>query len=321
MLNMKSYLTVAVFGALAASAMPAAAADQIVYSEPDRGIVIVGGIGYSWLKGNELVYDGAGNRISHLIWDTQAPVFTLGAKGRLHGAWTVSANAAIGFSGNSHMEDYDWLAGNYEFNNWTHRSVHPGTELDRYLDLDIAVGYDVLVTDTAKVNLHGGFKYTNVKWTSIGGSFVYSTGGGFRNQTGTFPDIPGITYEQRFPGLFLGASAEADYGNWTVSGVVRGGVTIGATAIDHHWLRNAAGLRFDEEYRAVPFVSLGAKADYKVTDTASIFLGADYDHYFRTKGDVRITDLATGAQSTVSVDGGGADFSAFKLHGGLTVKF
>jgi len=308
---------------VASATLPAttAAANEIVYSAADQGIVVVGGIGYSWLEGNELVYDNFGNRISHLIWETQAPVLTLEANGRLGGGWTLAANASLGFSGSTHMVDYDWIGAywqGFNFEDWTHRSLHPNTSLDRYLDFNVAAGHDFALSEATTINLHGGFKYSNIKWTSTGGTFVYSSTG-YRANTGTFPDTPGITYEQRLPGLFLGLSGTSIHGNWTFSGHVRGGATIGATAIDHHWLRD---LRFDEEYTPVPFVSLAAKADYSMSHTTSVYLGLDYDRYFHTKSDVRMYNIPTGAPVGGAMEkGGGLDFTAFKLHGGVKVSF
>jgi outer membrane protease len=124
------------------------------------------------------------------------------------------------------------------------------------------------------VNLHGGFKYTNVKRTSYGGDFVYSTNG-FRDDVGNLPDgEKGITYEQRYPGLFVGGEASTRFGAWTLTGLVRGGVTINASDTDHHWMKNN---RYEEEYSATPFVSVGAQLDYALSERASIFLGGSFE--------------------------------------------
>jgi outer membrane protease len=143
----------------------------------------------------------------------------LGATARFKEVWTVKANAQVGFSGSTYMEDYDWLepfaqAGAPD-DQWSDRSRHSNTDLDRYINLDVAVGRDFAVNDTTLVNLHGGFKYTNVKRTSYGGDFVYSTNG-FRDDVGNLPDgEKGITYEQRYPGLFVGGEASTRFGAWT----------------------------------------------------------------------------------------------------------
>ncbi|TIL82997.1 MAG: omptin family outer membrane protease, partial [Mesorhizobium sp.] len=103
---------------------------------------------------------------------------------------------------------------------------------------------------------------------------------------GKFPDgEPVIDYEQRYFGLFLGAKATTTLGNLTLSGLLRSGFTVDASAVDHHWLREEGrGLRFEDDFFTVPFISAGAKIDYQMTDRASVFLAGNVDKYFRNKG-------------------------------------
>jgi outer membrane protease len=313
-------LAVLTFGAAVITAPAVHAADQVEFVSPERNFSFIGGIGYAFLKGDEIVYDDVGNRISHLIWESDAPVLTARFKANIKGNWTVSGGATIGFSGNSHMEDYDWLdaSPSYAFGDWSHRSVHPDTDLDRYLNLDIAAGYDFILNEMTMVNLQGGFKYTNVKWTAFGGSFVYSDAG-FRDWVGDFPDGErGITFEQRYPGVFLGAEATAKNGAWAFTGLVRGGFTFNASDTDHHWMRD---LRFEEDYSAIPFVSLGAQVDYAVTESASVFLAGNYDHYFKKKGDTTIYDIPTGTEGPTFQDGAGMKFSSFTISAGVKIAF
>lgn len=286
----------------------------------ERSFEVLGSIGYTWLRGNEIVYEN-GDRISHLIWETGAPLLQLSARGNLANGWTLSASADTAFSGNSHMADYDWLMPHlidFAFDNWTHRSVHPGTQLDRYLELDIAIGRDFAIDENTRVNIHGGLRYANVRWTSYGGSYVYSNVG-FRDHTGTFSDNPVISYEQRFPGLYIGANGTHELGDWSVAGHASIGLTIGATATDHHWRRD---LRFEETYAPKPFIELGSQLDYRVSDTASVYLAASYEHHFDTRGDVMTYHIPTGATiGGPDVAGAASDLTAIKLAGGLKVQF
>ncbi|PBB29648.1 hypothetical protein CK214_24615 [Mesorhizobium sp. WSM3882] len=77
-----------------------------------------------------------------MIWETGAPVLTTGLRAEVWNNWIISANAVFGFSGNSHMEDCDWLkdAPSFAELDWSHQSIHSGTRLDRYIDLDMAAG-------------------------------------------------------------------------------------------------------------------------------------------------------------------------------------
>lgn len=306
------------FGTFCATSTVATAADQTIYAAPDRNVMFLGGVGYTWLTGHEFVYNGKGKRISKLIWETDAPVLTTGLKAEVWNNLTISANGVFGFSGDSHMEDYDWLdlAPSFAEGDWSHRSIHPDTELDRYINLDIAAGRDFVINDATAFNLHGGFKYMNAKWGGYGGSYIHS-GDGFRANRGKWRDGQlVIDYEQRYFGLFLGAEATTTLGNLTLSGLIRGGLTIDASDVDHHWPDTV----YEDDFRPIPFFSGGAKADYQMTERASLFLAGDLDKYFRKKGDATMYNFKTGKQRTYK-DGAGMDFYAFTMSAGFKLTF
>lgn len=305
------------------SAASMALADDATGSASSFGSGLTGGIGYTWIRTNEYVFDtDNGNRASQLIWETEAPVVTLGANAVVMDHWTIDANLALGFNGDSNMKDYDWIAPNnpsYAFDDWTDRSLHPDTRLQRYIDFDIAAGHDFEVNEKATVNLHGGFKYTNFKASSYGGTYIYSEKG-FRSDIGAFPDDARvITYEQRLPTLFVGAEATIDCDRWTFMGLIRGGATVSATDTDYHWNIRT---RFESDYAPIPFISLGARVDYHVTEQASFFIAGNFDNYFKSKADVTLYDIASGAKKEgPDINGGGLDFRSFAVSGGLKVSF
>jgi outer membrane protease len=308
-----------------AGATTARAADQLpnetLFQSADKSITILGGVGYTWLKGNEVVYDDNANRVSQLIWKTQAPVATLGAKADFADHWTVSANAVIGLSGQSEMKDYDWLepfSPGRGDDDWSDRSIHPDTDLNRYINLDVALGRNFAFNDTTTVNLHGGFKYTDVKWSAYGGSYVYSFNG-FRDDIGTFPDGErGISFEQRYPTLFIGAEATTQIDDWSLSGLLRGGFAVNASDTDHHWMRD---LRFEDEYDTNPFVSVGASARYQWNERTSFFLAGNFDKYFRKTGDTTLYDIPSGARGAKYKDSAGMDFVSTTISVGAKVSF
>lgn len=170
------------------------------YSNIDKTFTFLGGVGYTWVKAEEIVYYGE-DQISHLFWQSQMPVLTGAFRAAPMDNVTVFGRVKVGLGGSHKMEDYDWMGEHfksYAFDDWTHRSVHDQTELDRYINLDIAVGHDFEINQHNVFNLHGGFKYTNVKWTASNGQYVYSDTG-FRKDVGKFSE-KGISYEQNFPG-------------------------------------------------------------------------------------------------------------------------
>lgn len=293
---------------------------QEQFFEVEEAVRVSGGIGYSFIKGDEIVYDGAGNRISHLIWESQSPTVNATVQAEFANSWSLRAGGTVATFGNSHMEDYDWIDPfrmSYEFDDWTHRSVHPDTVLHHYFSGDIAVGRDVPVGN-AVFNLHGGVKYTSVHWTAYGGSYVYSNTG-FRADTGSFADgVPGISFQQRYPGVFLGADLEASQGRWSFSGQLRGGVSIRASDTDHHWMRD---LRFEERYGAIPFTTAAARVDYAFNDSATIFLAGNYEQYFHAIGDMTMYAISSGAQGPTLQNAAGMGLRAITVSGGLKAKF
>ncbi|RNF35156.1 omptin family outer membrane protease [Paracoccus methylarcula] len=190
-------------------AMPALA-------EGDMGHDFQATLGYGRITANELVYSGAGDeRLSHLIWEANTPVATLNARFDLGNAWVLSGQAIFSVNGRADMTDFDWLApfakGTSD-HQWTDRSRHPDSQLDHYLDLELAAGRDFDLNEATRVNLHGGLKYTWVEWHARGGSYIYSENG-FRDARGSFPDGEvGISYKQQRRTVFAGARSFGNKG-------------------------------------------------------------------------------------------------------------
>lgn len=278
-------------------------------------------IGYSWITGNELVYNNNGDQISKLVWESNTPVLGLNFAARFGGGYTLDASADFAVGSQNHMVDYDWLEpfrAGFGADQWTDRSIHPDTDLNKYLNIGIALGHDFAVSETATVNLHGGFKYRDIKWTAKGGSFVYSSFA-FRDTIGDFtPGEPGISYQQTMPTVFVGINGKTEIDAWTLSGQLRGGVTVNATDQDFHFARD---LLFDEKYGPIPYVAASVNASYKLNDTINLFGGADFEHYFTTKGDTTVSSISTRQVLGVFPDGAGMDFTSITLKGGLSVAF
>jgi outer membrane protease len=97
-------------------ALPAMAADldteETLVIEDESIVTFTGGIGIVSLEANEFVYAAAGSdtRLSQLIWQSTAPMLTGGLDVALPEGWTLSAKGQVALSGDSYMEDYDWIA-------------------------------------------------------------------------------------------------------------------------------------------------------------------------------------------------------------------
>lgn len=306
--------------ALAADIPSLGLPDPLLLATPGEEILLRAGVGYAWITANEYVYED-GNRISRLIWESQVPVVTAALKAELWENVVFSANGKLGFSGSSHMRDFDWVGPyfrSYAAQDWTHYSTHPSTSLDHYVDIDAALGRRFTLGEGRLLTLQAGFKYTDIKWTANDGPYLYSRNG-FRDSAKLdATGLPAIAYQQRYAGLFLGAETEMRHEAWTLTGQVKGGLTISANDTDHHYFRN---LRFEDDIGAVPFLTVGARADYALSTSAGFYLGVELDTYFRGTGDTSTYDNTTGGRLDYYKDGAGMDFQSTSVTAGFRLAF
>jgi outer membrane protease len=307
------------FRALAASiallSIPVAAqAGDMLLSSADGTVIFRGSYGITAVKANELVYEGK-TKVSQLIWKSQGiSTFTGDATLALDKSFYVEAIGTVGFGGNGHMADYDWFNPGGP---WTHRSQHPDTRLDHYFALSLEAGREILSYDGTAVSLGGGFKYTDVKWSAYGGSYVYSDSG-FRNDRGNFPDgEKGISYQQQWPVPYLGINASHTEGAWTFGSALQGGIAIDADGTDDHWMRD---LRFIDHFDTTPAVMISASAEYEFRPDTAFYLSGSFDHMFRTRADTDEIDKLTGGKHKFP-DGAGADYQSMTVSLGLRGKF
>jgi outer membrane protease len=265
---------------------------SIRYVSPDKSVRINAGIGAMYVEGNEKVMNGD-YTVSHLIWQSTAPVLRGGMDVDFGGGLSASAEGSLAGFGSSYMEDYDWLKGDDRFDNWSDRSQHPDTSLDHYVSGAATLAYALVDDGNAVIRAHGGFKYTDVQWTAYGGTYVYSTNSGFRDNPGSIPDgVAGATYRQQLPELFVGVDGEEHYGNVSVGGLLRGGVTFLAVTTDDHYLRD---LRFIDSLWIAPTFTAGLDVGFALGRNAELTLAARYDHIFEQRGNTREYDTTTGA--------------------------
>jgi outer membrane protease len=317
----------AVAAGLLLAGSPATAADfygeNWSYESPDKTIELRGGFGAIGIEAREYVYNLSGSEdvLSLLIWQSVAPMATIDIKANLPDEWTIKARARAAIAGDSYMEDYDWLLPHrpsFAFDDWTDRSQHPNTNLDWYLDGSIAVGKNLIVEPNATLNLNGGIKYTDVQWTAIGGSHVYSDLA-FRDDVGTFADEPGITYRQQLPVLFAGLDVEATDGQWTYSADAQAGVVLFGLATDHHWMRD---LRFLDIIHPTPVFAASATATYDFSDNLGVFLSGSVEKLMLARADTDTYDIPTGAKlGGTAPNVAGAELGTITLSAGLKGSF
>jgi outer membrane protease len=305
----------AVAAALAFVSAPAAVqAGDMLLSSADGTVIFRGSYGITAIKANELVWEGKA-KVSQLIWKSQGiSTFTGDATFALDKSFYVKAIGTIGFGGDGYMADYDWFNAGGP---WTHRSQHPDTRLDHYFALSLEAGREILSHDGTSVSLGGGFKYTDVKWSAYGGSYVYSDSG-FRADRGKFPDgEKGISYQQQWPVPYLGVNLSHTEGDWTFGSALQGGIAVGADGTDDHWMRD---LRFIDHFDTTPAVMISASAEYEFRPSTAFYVSGSFDHMFRTRADTDMINKTTGGKREFP-DGAGADYQSVTVSLGLRGTF
>ncbi|WP_186767035.1 omptin family outer membrane protease [Devosia ginsengisoli] len=289
-------------------------------SAPDDTVRANASLGLMYLEGNEKVLSGD-YTVSHLIWQSLTPVLRGSLAVDFGGGLSASLEGSVAGFGSGYMEDYDWLKGDDTFANWSHRSQHPDTRLDHYFTGAAALGYELVNDGSAVIRAHGGIKYSDVQWTAYGGTYTYSSGGGFRDIAGSIPDgVAGITYRQQLPELFLGVDGEEHYGNFRVGGLLRGGLTFLGVATDDHYLR-IPPLRFVDSLWVAPTFTAGVDVGFALGRNAELTLAARYDHVFEQRGDTKVYDANTDTLISNTVATAAAGLRSAEITAGIKGSF
>ena len=297
-----------------------ARANDLIARATDGTFWLSGSVGLMSIEAREYVYLG-NDKASQLDWDTDGVVVYTAATGaELEGNWHVKGRVDLGFGGDGHMVDYDWVPGfaiDQSMNGWSDRSVHPDTRLDYYFSGTLEFGRDIFADESTNVSLGGGFKYTEVRWEAFGGSYIYSDGG-LRNDIGDLPaDVNAISYKQEIPTVFVGIDGSTRFDRLTLAGSIKGGLTTGINDQDDHWL---TGTRFFGDMKVAPVLMLNVAVDYQLTDTASFYIAGNFENFFRRKGDLNSTETASGT-ATLYRNAAGASLRTMSFQMGLRARF
>lgn len=310
--------------------LPAAAADQLILESGDGMFQFRGGFGVLSLEANEIVYAGptTSNKLSHLIWQSTAPMVAGAMNIALPDGWSLAARAQVAMSGGSYMEDYDWFGPDwvsYDPEDWTHRSQHDATNLDWYFNGSVLLGRDFELDNGYRINLNGGFKYTDVQWAAFGGSYVYSDspladhpGDHFREHTGTESDSEAaITYRQSFPALVAGINFAGQEGPLSFNAGLQSGFTIQGAADDQHWM---TAYHFVDDLGSAPLLGVNLTLGYEVADGMNLFLEGTMEKIFTGRGNEYVYDLIDDTLA-IAPDMGGGDLFAASFSGGIKGTF
>lgn len=297
-------------------------ADQ-AHADQNENFVLRGGVGLTSITANEHVYyypTGIEN-LSLLVWQSTAPIASIDAKARFGDGWTLRGHVDAAMSGDSSMADYDWLtyAPSLKPADWDNRSLSPNTNLDWYLNGEIAVGRDLPISDSFVVNVNGGLKYTDVQWTAYGGTKMYSNAGLFDN-IGNLPDGAVGRYRQQLPTVFAGVDTTLKDGPWNLDVSGKAGLILFGQSIDHHFVSTPPKYIIDQ-LNFGQVLSADMRIGYDISDHLGAYLEGTYEKMFagHTPSDYYVT--ATNTKYLHSDWRGGAELDVISFKSGLKGNF
>lgn len=293
-------------------------------ANPNENFSLRGSIGMGSITANEHVYlGGSGTQnLSLLVWQNTAPIADMDIKLRFAGQWTLRGHVEAALPGQGKMTDYDWIAPHntgYGMDDWSDRSISPNTHLDWFGSADLAFGHDLPINDALTVNANVGFKYTDVQWTAVGGTYIYSNGG-FRNDVGVIPDVPAARYRQQLPTVFTGIGATVNDGAWSLDANARAGLIVWGHSRDDHFLRVPPRYTWDDLSWG-QMLSADVKLGYAISDHLGAFIEGSYEKTFAAHTPSDYRKISDDSELFTANGQGGAELDVAKLSVGLKGNF
>lgn len=136
-------------------------------------------------KTNEIIYS-QGVKLSELTYEAKnAKIVSFGTKYRFNPLYFANLKyKTIVQDGNNMMNDYDWS--NSSSSEWTDWSNHPNTKLDKFNVIDVSVQQYFNRVGLLSQYLNLGYIQSQKTFKIYDGSYIYSSGGNFRNLSGNF---------------------------------------------------------------------------------------------------------------------------------------
>lgn len=250
------------------------------------------GVGLLNGQSQEKAYDD-GEKLSQLNWDIkQVPTLHLGLTYHAQDWLTLDVRGWTRMNGgNSHMKDYDWLGA--EGSGWTDYSDHPDTRLKNAWQAEFAATAWSIKREDLALGVMAGYQRSQFDWQARGGSYIYSSKEGFRDQSGEFPaGQKGISYQQTYATPFLGLVGLYNLQNWTLEGRFKYSQWVKARDFDTHHMRGLTFAGHNGNTGRMQSLALGLS--YSFNPTFTVKAGIDHQVYREAKGYALIKHAPSG---------------------------
>ncbi|MEJ2141046.1 MAG: omptin family outer membrane protease [Gammaproteobacteria bacterium] len=269
--------------------------------------------GQASVKANEIVYGQPAfgyppdYKLSQLIWEVKNNPVLIGGLSYERNKTRINLELQTSVTeGDGVMDDYDWRYIGLDWSDWSH---HEDTSLTDYHSLDINFDYHFHGSDDSAWRFLFGYRESNWKWESRGGTFIYSTVPiDFRDQSGTF--TPGelvISYEQEFSMPYVGIKYEGKNGKWKYHFQYEYSNWVSMKATDYHFLPD---IIFVDDFADGDMSAYKIGVAYKFYSQLEGFIRYDAREYEELRGNTLYRDSNTGAIIGYCENCAGADNSS-----------
>lgn len=297
--------------------------ERATWENADRQSEAFLAVGMAEGEANELVYGQPSGgwpedyKLSQLIWETRRlPMLSAGVSAR-SGSVTLNLEGRIGITdGDAVMDDYDWF---YVDRDWSHWSHHEDTDVTDAWAWDISLDIELTGNEVARLAGVLGYRQELWAWESYGGSYIYSSSGNFRDQSGSFtPGQPSISYEQQFKMPYIGLKVTGGTTDWRFHARYIYSNQVGVSAIDHHYLRD---LIFEDSFSTGEMSAYEIGIEYHLGRQLGVVARYDVQDYKEVRGDTIYRDSNTGNITGYCVNCAGADNHSELWSLGLNYRF
>jgi plasminogen activator len=296
-----SPLTCAVMTCASLIAMPVASAvagdlnlQPGIFSDPEYNPSITMGASVSHVSGSAHEYvfsnDGA-NTVSRLDWqirDAKMLNASLGVRLTPWVSFELSGGTRI--SGESEMDDYDWLVKGRDWSHWSHS---PQTELKDANRVDVSGNLSLFRHPNFTLDAVGGVRWNQWTFQAEGGHYIYTSDtkdpAKFRDLEGDFPDgVAGIQYKQNLITPYLGLQLNVMFERFDLQASVSASPFTAANNYDQHFMRY---LQFHDIFHNASYVDYKFGGAWHYSDRVSITGSWEREAYGLAKGSTTISQI------------------------------
>jgi plasminogen activator len=310
-----SPLTCAVMTCATLLAMPAAATARDlhlqpgIFSDPEFNPTVTMGASVSHVNGaaHEYVFANDGQyTVSRLDWQIKDVNMLNASIGVRLTPWvSFKLEGGTKASGESEVDDYDWV---YKGRDWSHWSNSPQTVITDANRIDVSGNLSLFRHPNFSLDAIGGVRWNQWGFEAYGGNYIYSSDPNnpatFRDTTGSFTNTqPGLSYKQNLITPYLGMQLNVMFERFALDASVAASPFSSAHDYDQHYLR---GVLFQGSFHNGNYVDYKLGGSWKYSDKLTLTGNWEREQFSLTKGSTTANGINLAGVNGTGAIGGGA---------------